>query len=473
MVAVAVMCQQSVMSGRRLLFVSLAANVALAAGCYFLWNAREAATVSAEIKVKQLSTNVLTRTKLLPVYRKQFFSWSEIESADYEQYIKNLRDIGCPEQTVRDIIVADVKELYLKKRAAAMVVTNELQWWREDFIPAAAFKNDAAKIQELEHERTMLLERLLGRSWQEVEATGRAQYYVIFDGPVLGVLTDETKQAVYAILGRAELDSSANSAKAVFIEQKIRKELATVLSPPQLEEFLLRYSDNAQNLRDDFRLLRYFDTTRDEFRSLFRATDGIETQINLLGDSDDSAVKQQKQTLERQLIAAIKAALTPARYAEYVRLQDPAYVDALNTTLALDGRADLVKTLYAVNQEVAAERTRIEANTNLTDLQRQIELKKIELAQLHAQAQATGQMPVEEPAAPTPVIEPTPPPAPTLATYSMIMGDNINALSQRYGIPMSAIRAANPGLDLDNLRPGDKIRLPEPSVRQPIAPFSR
>lgn len=40
------------------------------------------------------------------------FHWSQVESADYRTYIANLRAIGCPESTIRDIIVADVRALY-------------------------------------------------------------------------------------------------------------------------------------------------------------------------------------------------------------------------------------------------------------------------------------------------------------------------------------------------------------------------
>src|SRR6266436_5402014 len=46
----------------------------------------------------------------------QPFRWSQIESPDYRVYVANLRGIGCPEQTVRDIIRADVGSLYAAKR---------------------------------------------------------------------------------------------------------------------------------------------------------------------------------------------------------------------------------------------------------------------------------------------------------------------------------------------------------------------
>src|SRR5437016_1624793 len=69
------------------------------------------------------------------VVRRQFFSWRELESRDYPTYIANLRDIGCPEQTIRDIIIADVNALFAQKRATEMV-TAESQWWRSEPDPA-------------------------------------------------------------------------------------------------------------------------------------------------------------------------------------------------------------------------------------------------------------------------------------------------------------------------------------------------
>jgi hypothetical protein len=44
------------------------------------------------------------------------FQWSQLESSDYRVYVANLRAIGCPPQTLRDIIQADVGSLYSAKR---------------------------------------------------------------------------------------------------------------------------------------------------------------------------------------------------------------------------------------------------------------------------------------------------------------------------------------------------------------------
>jgi hypothetical protein len=44
------------------------------------------------------------------------FDWSQIESSNYRAYVANLRNVRCPEQTIRDIITADVGKLFSAKR---------------------------------------------------------------------------------------------------------------------------------------------------------------------------------------------------------------------------------------------------------------------------------------------------------------------------------------------------------------------
>lgn len=51
-----------------------------------------------------------------PPTESQPFRWASVESTDYRTYIANLRGIECPEQTIRDIIKADVDALYAPRR---------------------------------------------------------------------------------------------------------------------------------------------------------------------------------------------------------------------------------------------------------------------------------------------------------------------------------------------------------------------
>jgi len=44
------------------------------------------------------------------------FRWNQLESSDYPTYIANLRAIVCPEQTVREIVAADLDDSYALRR---------------------------------------------------------------------------------------------------------------------------------------------------------------------------------------------------------------------------------------------------------------------------------------------------------------------------------------------------------------------
>lgn len=409
------------------------------------------------------------------VLRRQFFSWQEVESPDYPTYIANLRDIGCPEQTIRDIIIADVNALFARRRATELV-TPDQQWWRSEPDTNVVLLA-TEKARALEDERRALLVRLLGPNWEggDLASLPRpSREGVALDGPVLGTLPADTKQSIENINVDSEkrlqayLDAQRLAGKAADpvelakLRQQTRDELSRVLTPPQLEEFLLRYSQYANNLRSEFGQLEYFNATPDEFRAVFRATDPIDQQIQLLADSTDPSAVQTRQALEAQRDNALKIALGASRYEDFQLLHDPMYRDAV--AAAEDaGTPDAARTIYQVNLAAASTQDAIRSNTNLTDSQKAIELKQLEVDQLTANTLATGQQ------VPT---EPTQPPA--RPTYTLRPGDTAAVIAMIYGVPESAIVAANPNTDLSRLKPGDSINLPRtalaPAPRTPYGP---
>jgi hypothetical protein len=405
------------------------------------------------------------------VLRRQFFSWQEVESPDYEKFIANLRDISCPEQTIRDIIIADVNALYARKRANE-VLTPEQQWWRtepDSNVVAVATE----KFRALDDERRGLLTRLLGATWESgdlVSLPRPTRQGIALDGPVLGALSMETKQALEDISLRSQdtLQAYLDAARAAGknpdptelakIRLQTRAELEKVLNPGQLEEYLLRYSQNANELRSELGQLQYFNATPDEFRAIFRATDPIEQQLQMLAGATDSASIAQRKSLEDQRQNAIKLALGAQRYDQFSVLHDPNYRDAYATAQQA-GAPESAKIIYEINLATAEEQARIQANTNLSPQQRAVELKQLELDQAKANAVIAGQELPPDPSA-------TPPPPPK-KTFVIGPGDSAATLSIRYGIPISAFRDANPNVDLNRLKPGDSIIVP-PNALNPV-----
>ena len=66
------------------------------------------------------------------VYVTNQFHWSDVESADYREYIANLRSIGCPEPTIKDIIITDIMKLYAARRWQFYHNGREFKFWETD-----------------------------------------------------------------------------------------------------------------------------------------------------------------------------------------------------------------------------------------------------------------------------------------------------------------------------------------------------
>jgi LysM repeat protein len=450
------------MRWRAIFIVSACVNAVLLAAAWHFAHQSGSEPALSEVNG---TNDVKYRTHV--VVRRQFFTWSEVESTDYNTYIANLRDIGCPEQTIRDIIVADVNALYAR-RMASEVQTPSQQWWRS--APDAKVTAAAnAKIRELDQERRELLAKLLGSDWDrsQLAAQQPARTAVTLDGPTLGNLPAETKDAINAAVIASQTRMEALRAKAASegrdptaaelaaVREQTRVELQKILPPAQLEEFLLRYSQNAADLRTELGDMRYFDASPQEFRALFRARDQFDQKLAALEGSSDPNDIRQRQSLEAQREQAIKLALGERRYELYQRLQDPSYRDAYAQAAAA-GVPNAAGTVRAVNQATDDEIARIiRENTNLTPEQLAVALKRVELGQLEATAAAVGQ-PVPPDSNAPPPLEPAPEPR----YHTIRAGDTLGAISTRYGLPVNAIMEMNPGLQINALRPGQRINLP-------------
>jgi LysM repeat protein len=454
------------MRQRIILIVLIGLNVALAAALISdRLSSKSKSPAPSEDVASAASTNA---GKTHVVVRRQFFSWREVESPDYRAYIANLRDIGCPEATIRDIIVADVNQLYAKKRLTD-IITADQQWWRSDPDPALN-PSIAAKSQALDQQQRELLATLLGPNWDLSETNLLARSVVALNGPVLGDLSIETRQAVQDISNRSQQRATQlmeaaraegrtlSAAELTASRQQTREELAKVLNPAQMEEFLLRYSQNASTLRND---LRGFDVSPDEFRNIFRAIDPLDQQIQLNYAGDDPASVQQRAILQKQRDDALKNALGADRYAQLQLAKDPAYHNAFTAAQQAGAPATTVQAVYQINQYATQEQQRIQNDSTLTDEQKAAQLAAVAQQQKNASDQVLGLAP------------PTPPPTPPLPpglipgqTHAYRPGETLDQIATQYGTTAGAIQAANPNMNPNVLQRNQAINIPPRSSVQ-------
>lgn len=129
--------------------ISVLLNLLLLACLAFLTSRSRTITVASEPITRSSTTPETASAPTLLVQPKPF-RWNQLESTNYLTYIQNLRGIGCPEQTIRDIITADVGSLY--ELRAQQVRQMQLS------SPAALER----ELQKLAAEKASVIARLLG-----------------------------------------------------------------------------------------------------------------------------------------------------------------------------------------------------------------------------------------------------------------------------------------------------------------------
>lgn len=381
-----------------ILFTSVVVNLVLAVALWLTWQSDSPLAVT--LVRPPAVTNVYQPIRTNLVVQARSVRWSDIESTNYFTYIANLRSFGCPEPTIRDLITAEIDQLFAD-RAAREITSPAHQWWRAepdpDLVRLANQQREA-----LETERRQLLEALLGPGSDAVLAeTHRATSTTPLDGPLLGDLSAEERLQVRQIEDRRRERLQALSvtepdtppmppdpAEVIRIEAETRAELARVLRPEQLEEYLLRYSRTAEQLRQQ---TREFAPSQAEFRTLFRAVDPLNQALAALGnDASEEADKQRVELLALRQ-AAIEDALDPARHAEYQLSQDPAFLAVQETAERLDLPATKVLPLYEIDQATREERARILNDSTLSPEEQTAQLATVEQQRLDSVRQLLGE----------------------------------------------------------------------------------
>ena len=249
-----------------------------------------------------------------------------VESGDYKGYIANLRDIGCPERTVRDVIVADVNELYRHRFLLAFPPTNRVEYWKGDALANLIDEEHITSLQAFGKEKRELIATLLGADYTgEVEMASIQTD--IFIERLLDFLTPEKRDAMkdlerhytakYLNTVKDAVRGDNESAKAVLSAKD--QDALKILTPEEKLEYDLRRSNQAMSLRV---ALGDFEVTEQEFRHLFPAMKYFITAAGLpslmaivRGDGDP-----REQTLEarQNLQKAVRSALGEKRFGELI-----------------------------------------------------------------------------------------------------------------------------------------------------------
>src|SRR5688572_27249118 len=97
------------MNGRMAFWILL---VAANAGMWFFFVRQQSLAKAQPGKIVVVTNRIVAPAGAgVTVIRTNGFNWAQLESEDYRMYITRLRSIGCPEQTIRDIVIADLEKM--------------------------------------------------------------------------------------------------------------------------------------------------------------------------------------------------------------------------------------------------------------------------------------------------------------------------------------------------------------------------
>lgn len=379
------------MNPRMISLAVLAVNLGLAGTLiYLIVSYRSAGTLTAPLRTKYV-TNTVTQiavrkinatNSLFSALAGRPLSWQALESTNYFAYIQNLRAFGCPEETVKDIILTDIARLYAKRRGEIRSRAPALNFWQTgDPNATPAGREINGLLRQLDQERDDLVRELLDVNFR----AEMARYWDEDSGEPqdLTFLPTGKKEAVVALQQKyAALEEEIYSrTRGLFLDedqaalqrlhQQREAELAQVLSPGELEDYQLRNSETAQNMRGQ---LDGFDPTEEEFRKIFRLQKTFDDQFNNAFDPTDdaaSALKAKAQLAAQEAMEAeMRQTLGPQRYAEFQRVQDGDYRDLVQVAERFNLSREVAGSVY--DMKLAAERQKalVEGNATLSDEQR-------------------------------------------------------------------------------------------------------
>jgi hypothetical protein len=178
------------------------------------------------------------------------FHWRELESADYIEYVANLRAVGCPERIVRDIVVADIHKLY-EERIVTFRPARVDPWRNMEHRTQNKQAADKA-LRALRTEKLALLELLFGPDGPTLDPHLAAMANDEELGVVLGFLDEAKSRALFAILmkGTQEWQATVKETGNILIDdhdaaaQRMQKEtmdrISLILTPTELQELRCR-----------------------------------------------------------------------------------------------------------------------------------------------------------------------------------------------------------------------------------------
>ncbi|MFM2083182.1 MAG: hypothetical protein RL380_1873, partial [Verrucomicrobiota bacterium] len=252
------------MNTRSLLVLSLVANLALGAWVVLKPAATPAPSSATASEKNAAAKAAAVKADSVAVTKVQAIDWRAVESDDYKKYIANLRSVGCPEETIRDIIIADVNKLFEDRKQAlkkAKGPKEKFKFWETGMgsmakMMGGAMDEETVKAnQALAAEKRALIKELLGIEIEEkpdlLAMSGLNPFEAMLDflPPEKQTKVMELMQQFQAKMMKQMGDGTDGLKDMGKVQKEMEAELAKIMSPSEMEDYQLRLSQTSMMMR--------------------------------------------------------------------------------------------------------------------------------------------------------------------------------------------------------------------------------
>ncbi len=374
------------MNSRTVLVVSIVLNLCLLLAVRGLMKSKGGAEatpppaadpVVKEVEVKS-EPQIVYVTNSVPVVKAagKNFDWQSVEADDYREYIANLRAIGCPEETIRDIIKADVTQLFDQRARDKRKDEKPYEFWKTGNMFAEMFKKEHIEEQQAaDREKREMLKTLLGED-VPIKPDLMAAFNP-FDR-ALGFLSDDKQAYVMEAFQKLQVSAAEKFGSGAPDSQDLKEiqqmkmqmeaDLAKRLSPEEYERYQFTMSDTANMMRMQ---LHGFEPTEKEFRDIFAMKKAFDDEWGPYGMSGlNSDEMKQHNEAKKALDDQIKKALGESRWKDYELAQDHQFKELYRVADRAGMGTEAAAQALEVRKAAEKAARQIRDNTSLTPDQR-------------------------------------------------------------------------------------------------------
>lgn len=337
---------------------------------------------------KPVTTNTLSTAQHgnspLVIIRTNAFDWTQLEAEDYRTYIERLRSIGCPEQTIRDIVIADLEKLMAPRVQEIDGPKEKPKYWkpdRKELVRTLDTLEKSGKKQEVDFEKREIIRELLGvdLAAERSKASGESDFYE----DRLTFLDAEKRSKVRMIMERANREeielrekSWLENDELIAEERESLKKIAAtkaqavaaLLTPEELEQYELWFSETAYRVRDSFFAM---EPSEEDFLAIYQVQREFDREW---ADKDIKALRGNEQTnfenAQREYENRIREHLGEERYGEYQRSRDDDYKQLQAAAVQFGLNSGVAAEVYGFKRVLQEERERVKTMAGLTPEQR-------------------------------------------------------------------------------------------------------